>query len=470
MIPSSTPTTYDKALELNLGHTAYGTFAEIGAGQETANWFFRAPATAGTVAKTISAYDMTMSDAIYGRCERYVSRQRLEAMLNHEYGILIERLAPKRGDKSVFFSFCNTVRARAWQDNGECHGWLGIRYQMKPGEPPSEAILHVRLLDARNSDQMDALGVLGVNLIYAVFRHRGHLKRFVESLTDNLAPGRIEIDMLSFGGHGYGFFDNRLCALQLVESGLTEATMFLPTGEVVQPAEALYRRPVLLMRGSFAPVLKLHLSMMEEAHTVFESTLEPEDRGRQVELCEITTHNLLRGSSADPVDPVDFIDRADCLQALGKTVLLTQCAEFHRVAAVLNRCTVQPISIVLSIGLLNELFKPKWSANLAGGLLESFGRLFKSRLSLLVFPWKNRHTGELVTAENFEPPPDCRFLYTHLTSNGKILGVPCPDEGLLRYTGRDMRRMIAAGDESWKQYVPETAHRVAARFQAEQRG
>ena len=464
MTQSTPATTYDKALALNLESRAYGTFAEIGAGQETANWFFRAPATAGTVAKTISAYDMTMSDAIYGHCERYVSRQRLEAMLNHEYGILIERLAPKRGEKSLFFSFCNTVRARAWRDNGECHGWLGIRYQMKPGDPPSDAILHVRLLDGRNSDQMDALGILGVNLIHAVFHHRGHLRRFVESLTDNLAPGRIEIDLLSFGGHGYGFFDNRLCALQLVESGLTEATMFLPTGEVVQPAEMLYRRPVLLMRGSFDPVLKLHLEMMSQARGVFEGQLEESERGRLVELCEITTHNLLRDAAGDPLDPVDFIDRADCLQALGKAVLLTQCAEFHRVAAVLNRCTTSPISILLSIGLLNELFKPKWSANLAGGLLESFGRLFKSRLSLLVFPWKNRHTGELVTADNFQPPADCRYLYEHLTSNGKILPVPCADEGLLRYTGRDLRKMIAGGDASWKDYVPETAHAVAARF------
>ena len=224
------PTAYDKVLELNLDPMVYGTFAEIGAGQETANWFFRASGSAGLVAKTISAYDMTMSDAIYGRADRYVSASRLGAMLDHEYSILLERLAPKRGKETTFFSFCNTVRARGWQDSGECHGWLGLRFQMKPGDPPSDITLHVRLLDAGSIGQMEALGIIGVNLIHSAFHHRGHLKRFVESLLDNLAPGRVEVDLLKFTGHGYGFFDNRLCALQLVESGLTDATMFLPNG------------------------------------------------------------------------------------------------------------------------------------------------------------------------------------------------------------------------------------------------
>ena len=219
-------TTYEKALELNLDPQVYGTFAEIGAGQETGNCFFRASGAAGLVAKTISAYDMTMSDAIYGRAERYVSAARLGSMLDHEYSILLERLGPKRGDNTTFFSFCNTVRARGWQDSGECHGWLGIRFQMKPGDPPSDIILHVRLLDIRTIDQMEALGTIGVNLIHSAFRHRGHLRKFVESLVDNLVSGRVEVDLLKFTGHGYGFFDNRLCALQLVESGLTDATMF----------------------------------------------------------------------------------------------------------------------------------------------------------------------------------------------------------------------------------------------------
>jgi hypothetical protein len=454
------PTTHDKALELNLDPGVYGTFAEIGAGQETGNWFFRASGTAGLVAKTISAYDMTMSDALYGHADRYVSAERLGAMLDHEYSILLDRLGPKRGDATTFFAFCNTVRARGWKDSGECHGWLGVRFQMKPGDPPSDIVLHVRLLDSRTIDQMEALGTVGVNLIHSAFHHRGHLQKFVESLVDNLAAGRVEVDLLKFTGHGYGFFDNRLCALQLVESGLTDATMFLPSGEVVQPAEALYRHPVLLLRGSFDPVMNVHLKMLERARDGFLDALEEQDRGAAIELCEISTHNLLRGRG---VDPVDFLDRADALQSLGKTVLLSRCAEFHRIAAFLNRYTSKPVGIILSIGLLNELFKPKWSDNLAGGLLESFGRLFKEGVTLHVFPWKNRRSGELVTAANFRAPDDSVHLYRHFLENGRIQAIPCEDDKILSFTGRDVCRMITAGDGEWHELVPEVAWTMAER-------
>ena len=455
-----TPTSYDKALELNLDPRIYGTFAEIGAGQETANWFFRVSGTAGLVAKTISAYDMTMSDAIYGRTDRYVSAARLGAMLDHEYSILLERLGPKRGQDTTFFSFCNTVRARGYQDCGECHGWLGIRFQMRPGDPPSDITVHIRLLDALTIDQMEALGIVGLNLIHATFHQRGHLRKFVECLVDNLAPGRVEVDVLKFTGHGYDFFDNRLCALQLVESELTEATMFLPDGEVVQPAEALYKKPVLLLRGSFDPVMKLHLAMLEQAREVFSGMPGVEGSPPAVELCEISMHNLLRGPG---IDPVDFIDRADALQALGRTVLVSNCAEFHRIAAFLNRCTNKPVGIILSIGLLNELFKAKWSENLAGGLLESFGRLFKEGVSLLVYPWKNRRSGELVTADNFLAPENCRHLYQHFVENGRIRGIGCGEETWLTSTGRDVCRMILSGDEAWHTLVPEVAWTMAER-------
>lgn len=455
-----TQTTYDKALELNLDPLVYGTFAEIGAGQETANCFFRASGTAGLVAKTISAYDMTMSDAIYGQADRYVSAPRLASMLDHEYEILLDRLGPKRGKETTFFSFCNTVRARGWKDEGECHGWLGIRFQMKPEDPPSDIIMHVRLLDTRTIDQMEALGTIGVNLIHSAFRHRGHLKKFVESLLDNLVAGRVEVDLLKFTGHGYSFFDNRLCALQLVESGLTDATMFLPSGEVVQPAEALYRHPVLLLRGSFDPVMNVHLQMLDQARSGFVSSLEESDRVAAIELCEISMHNLLRGSG---VDPIDFLDRADALQALGKTVLLSRLPEFHRIAAFLYRYTRKPVGIILSIGLLNELFKPKWSENLAGGLLESFGRLFKEGVSLHVFPWKNRRNGELVTAETFMAPKDSIHLYRHFLVNGRILGIPCDDDETLIYTGRDVCRMIHANDDGWHRLVPKSAWTMAER-------
>ncbi len=459
------PSTYDKALRINLDEEKYGTFAEIGAGQEVANWFFRASATAGTMAKTISAYDMTMSDAIYGKSERYVSRERLNAMLEYEYDLLVERLSKKRGANSTFFSFSNTVRARGYKDTGECHGWLGMMLQLKPGEAPCQIVMHVRLLDEENFDQMEALGIIGVNLIYAAFYHRDCLALFVESLMDGLTNDRVEVDMLKFSGDGFRMIDNRLCHLQLVNSGLTDAAMFLPDGEVVQPAEALYKKPIILLRGSFDPVTNLHLDMLFQTQDAFNKVLADDQRGQAVELCEISMNNLLRKDSDDyaqgDVDHLAFLDRADALQALGKTVLVSRCPEFHRIASYLSRYTTSPIGIVLSIGLLNELFKAKWSEGLAGGILESFGRLFKHGLSLYVYPWGNRKSGELVSAENFRVPEDLRYLYRHFRENGMIHAIPCGDRELLRYTGRDIQRMIAAGDETWKNLVPKQAHKAA---------
>ena len=296
-------------------------------------------------------------------------------MLEYEYDLLEKRLGPTRGAYSTFFSFCNTVRARGYQDTAECHGWLGVRFQLKPETEPCEIVLHVRLLDETNADQMDALGKVGVNLIYAAFYHRESLGTFVASLADNLHSGQVEVDMLRFDGEDFRYVDNRLCALQLVQSGLTEAAMFNKNGEVVQAADVLYKRPILLLRGSFNPVLKLHLDMIRQARSVFTRVMDEPQHERSLELCEISTNNLLRDGV---LDHEEFIDRADALQALGKTVLISSSAEFHRIATYLSRYTAEPIAIILSIGLLNELFKEKWSENLPGGILESFGRLFKT--------------------------------------------------------------------------------------------
>ncbi|MBK1831792.1 TonB-dependent receptor [Verrucomicrobiaceae bacterium R5-34] len=453
-----TPSTYDKALRINLDAEKYGTFAEIGAGQEVGNWFFRVSASAGTVAKTISAYDMTMSDAIYGKAKRYVSRQRVASMLKYEYDLLVERLSAGRGDNTTFFSFCNTVRARGYQDTGECHGWLGIRLQLRPNTDACQILIHVRLLDDENVDQMEALGIIGVNLLYAAFYYRENLVNFTESLMDGLTKERVEVDMLKFSGKGFEMIDNRLCHLQLVRSGLTDAAMFLPDGEVVPPAEALYRKPLILLRGSFEPVTNLHMDMLKQTREVFQQNLPEDQRDATIELCEISMNNLLREGE---VDHLAFIDRADALQALGKTVLISRCPEFHRIASYLSRYTTSPIGIVLSIGLLNELFKEKWSENLAGGILESFGRLFKNELSLYVYPWKNRKTKDLVTAENFQTPENLSHLYTYFREQGLIHPIPCGEDRLLDFTGRDIQRMIAEGDETWKSLVPEQA-RLAA--------
>ena len=444
-----TMTSLEKALQLNLDPSIYGVFAEIGAGQEVANWFFRASASAGTVAKSISAYDMTMSDAIYGKSSRYVSRERVKSMLNHEYQILTERLSADRGDSSTFFSYCNTVRARGYKDTDECHGWMGLRLQTKPGGPAGDILLHVRLLDQENVDQMEALGIVGLNLIHAAFHCRENLETLVSSLIDNLAPGRVEIDMLKFLGKPFQYIDNRICALQLVTEGLTQTAMFQPDGEVVQPAEVLYKRPVLLLRGSFNPVTKLHLDMLEQAEKL------PCSGENALEICEISMNNLLRGE--EQIDYIDFLDRVDALQKLGKTVVISRCAEFYRVVAILRRYTNEPIGVILSIGLLNELFKEKWSQHLDGGILESFGRLFKDQVRLLVSPWKNRKTGNLVTAENFKSPEKFTAFYQFLCSNDYIIDLPCGEPALLDWTPRDLQTMKEQGQAEWKDLVPQEA-------------
>ena len=326
---------------------------------------------------------------------------------------------------------------------------------------PSEILMHIRLLDMENVDQMEVLGVIGTNFIHAAFYHREHLKQFVESLVDNIGEGRVEVDMLKFHGHGFEYVDNRLCALQLVESGLTSTAMFLPDGEVVQPAEALYKRPIMLLRGSFDPVTNLHMDMLNQTREAFFPKLDDGRRERAMELCEISTNNLLRDKAG--LDHVQFLDRADALQALGKTVLVSSCARFHRVASILRRYTTCPLAISLSIGLLHELFKEKWSENLEGGLLESFGRLFKGDLALYVYPWKNRKTGELVTAETFKVNETSTYLYNYFRDNGLINAVECSDENLLKFTGRDVKAMIEAGDETWKDWVPIEAQNSASR-------
>ena len=378
-------------------------------------------------------------------------------MLEYEYDLLEKRLAATRGKDTTFFAFCNTVRARGYQDTDECYGWLGVRFQLKPNTKPCDIVIHVRLLDEANPEQMDALGKIGVNLIYAAFFHRENLSDFVESLADGLASFQVEVDMLRFDGEAFRHIDNRLCALQLVQSGLTDAAMFDKDGNVVPAADTLYKRPILLLRGSFNPVLKLHLDMLRQSNTVFSTVIDDVQKERAIEICEISFNNLLRDGS---VDQKGFLDRADAFKALGKTVLVSNSAEFHRIATYLSRYTKEPIAIILSIGLLNELFKEKWSKNLAGGILESFGRLFKNNVQLYIYPWHNKKSRELVTMENFEAPKNWQLFYQHLIQNDRIRSIGVGDLNLLSMTSRDVLDLIKAGGTDWESWVPKAVHSI----------
>ncbi len=314
--------THQKALQVNLDPCLYGTFAEIGAGQEVARWFFRVGGAAGTIAKAMSAYDMTFSDAIYGTSDRYVSKQRIGAMLDHEFGLLGERLDAKRGDATRFFVFADTVAAKSYARKDDPHGWLGVRFQTAPRAPASQIIVHVRLLDKENVQEQEALGLIGVNLVHGANYLHHDPDALVASLLDNLTAERVEVDMIEFSGPDFAHVDNRLMSLRLVQNGLTHAAMFTAAGEVVQPADALYKKAILIERGSFRPATNVSMDMLRcaQAQFVQEPGMQGEDT---ITVMEMTLKNLI---DADTIDAQDFLDRADILGALGKTVLISNYA------------------------------------------------------------------------------------------------------------------------------------------------
>jgi hypothetical protein len=444
--------THQKALKINLDPRWYGTLAEIGAGQEVVRWFFRVGAAAGTVAKSISAYDMMVSDAIYGSSDRYVSRVRLQAMLDYEFRLNVERLGGKRGDTTAFFAFADTVVARSFKGGNECHGWMGVKFQSRPRDEASQILIHVRMLDTEASLQQEALGVVGVNLLYGAFFLHHEPERLVESLLDKLTTGRIEIDMIEFRGIEFRSVDNRLISLKLVQLGLSGAAMFGPNHEVLQPSEALYKKALLVERGSFRPPTHVNFDMLQCALEKFRA--DPAVAGKEVlPIFELTMRNLLAGG--DDVDRRDFLARADLLAACGMTVLVSDYFEFYRLAAYLAWRTKERIGIVLGAPSLIELFDEKYYAALPGGILESFGRLFKNNLKLYVYPLLNRETGEIVTVENLPVAPDLRKLYGYLADRGSFVALDNFNPDYLSIFSRDVLEKIGAGDDSWESMVPE---------------
>ena len=447
-------TTEQKAFAVNMDLAKYGAFAEIGAGQEVARWFFRAGGAAGTVAKTISAYDMDVSNSFYGKTDRYVSRQRLETMLDYEYGRLQEELDAKRGEKTTFFVFAETVAATSFIRRNEAHGWLGMKFQRRPRTEPSQIIIHVRLLDKENLVQQEALGIVGVNLIYGAFFHYG--TQFITSLLDGVTAQRVEVDLIEFSGPAFQMLDNRLMALELVRYGLTSAAMFTANGEVVQAAEVLYKKAILVERGSFRPVTRVTLDMLNVARARF--VQEPLVQGEPIlELMEMTLKNL---SDEGVIDYADFLDRVDILGSLGKTVLISNYGEHHRLATYLFRHTKKMIGLVMGVGTLREIFDEKYYTDLEGGILESFGRLFKNALKLYVYPLQETAKGPLITAETLDVAPNLQPLYEYLFKNNGIEGLQNVDKTCLPIFSRKVLAKMRQGDASWEIMVPPQVSRL----------
>jgi hypothetical protein len=463
-------TTSQKALTINLDVPKYGTFAEIGAGQEVAREFFQAGGASGTIAKSISAYDMVFSDAIYGKAPRYVSRERLKLMLDHEYQLLIDRLSATRGDHTNFFVFADTVATSNYKGTNEAHGWLGFRFQTEPKGEPSEIVLHVRMWDKEAVLQQQALGIVGVNFIYGALYYRDDLGKLIESLRDNLGMDRIEIDMLRFSGPEFEKCDNRLMSLFLVKFGLTNAVMFGKQGEVLQPSEVLYKKAILVERGSFRPVTHVNVDMLNCATAQF--VQEPLAKGKDmVVLMEITMNNLL---AAGALDAHDFLSRVDLLADIGFTVLISNYSEYYRLTSYFRRYTKEMIGVAMGINNLLEIFNEKYYENLEGGILESFGRLFRNSVKLYIYPMRKeayemyiaqadgkQSVGDhaftssvLINAKNVKIVDHLSNLYAHLLENHYIDCIVGFDIDILNIFSRDVLRRIKEKDPTWETMVP----------------
>ncbi|MDQ3115797.1 MAG: TonB-dependent receptor [Verrucomicrobiota bacterium] len=451
--------TNKKAFQINLDRKRYGTFAEIGAGQEVARRFFKVGGASGTIAKTMSAYDMQFSDAIYGATDRYVSRTRLQTMLDHEYSLLIERLDQKLGDERTFFVFADTVAARSFKQRNESHGWLGMRFQSETRGEPSEIIIHVRMLDEANVDQQEALGIIGVNLIYGAF-YEHQPEKLISSLHENLPPERIQVDMIKFSGPDFAEVDDRLMSLQLVSQGLTDAVMFTADGESVQPAEILHKKAIIVERGSFRPVTYATNDMLEGARDVFlkQPGAKEEDL---VVLMEMTLENLL---SEGQLNHADFLARVDILGSLGRTVLISKFGEYYRLASYLSRYTDRMVALVMGLPSLHEIFDEKYYLNLEGGILEALGRMFKSGLNLFVYPMEDEKTGELLTATQLQVAPNLHHLYQYLIENGFIQEITQFQRQYLKIFPPEVLAKMRTGDPAWERLVPpEVSEMIKAR-------
>ena len=467
-------TTNGKALTVNLDPLVYGTFAEIGAGQETARNFFQAGGAAGTIAKTISAYDMTFSDQIYGKSKRYVSRERLLTMLETEYQVLLQRLGESEKERQ-FFTFANTVKTKPYRGPNDAHGWLGIRFQPKPNDKPSSIVLHARIWDDDSLDQQHAIGILGTNLIYGAFYFRHNPEDLIESLVDNLGPNRIEVDLIRFDGPEFESIDNRIMNLHLVRKGLTQAVIFSPEGKVELAANALYKKAVLVERGSFRPVTKVNVNMLKCAGAQFIQEPSVSDKNIIV-LAEITMKNL---QASGQIDYEDFLHRIDSLGTTGNFTLISNYFEFYRLSQYFRQYTKEMIGIAMGINNLLEVFNEKYYPHLPGGILESFGRLFRNSVKLYIYPMKQkayRHylesqqpdseseqaTGSegiagdlLITCENLRVENPITHLYQHLLGNGYIEHIRGIDESLMDIFSRDILDKISKQDASWETMVPD---------------
>ncbi len=448
------PSIKAKTLRINLNPDIYGTFAEIGAGQETARHFFRSGGASGTIAKAMSAYDKDFSDAIYGIEEdgRYVTQARLKTMLSHEMNLMEERISREKHPERLFFSYANTVATIDFSKRYKGHGWVGIRYQLDPNQKEfDEIILHIRFKQNEARLQQETLGTLGVNLIYGAFYKYHKPRKMLKYLYDHIDKDTVEIDMVNFNGPSFKDVDNRLMSLQLIRNDMTDAVMFGPDGNNVLPAAVLYKKNILALRGSFRPVTKVNLDMFEKSHDIF--IRDPQvDQDNSIVIFEITLSNL---KASGEIDEQDFMDRAELLCSLGHSVMISKFQEYYKLVEYLHNYTKNRIGLTMGVNNLVDIFDEKYYRHLSGGILEAFGKLFFKDLQVYLYPMKNTETGQVMTSNNVKVHPRMKELYKFFKYNGKVMDIIDYEPEIMHIFSRDVLKRIINGEEGWEKMLPE---------------
>ena len=448
----SVPSLKDKALRINLNENIYGTFAEIGAGQETVRHFFFFGGASGTIAKAMSAYDKSFSDAIYGieGDRRYVTENRLRKMLAHEVRLIEERISREENPNKMFFSYANTVTTIDFARRYKGHGWVGVRYQINPNEPYNEIILHIRFKEIDARLQQETLGKLGTNLIYGAFYKHNQPKKLLRYLYDHINKDQLEIDTINFSGPVFSDVDNRLMSLQLVKNGMTDAVMFSPDGNNVLPARVLYKKNILAFRGSFRPVTRVNVDMYENSFEMFKKENKVDPDKTQV-VFEITLSNLR--ASGGEIDEQDFMDRARLLCSLGQTVLISNFQEYYKLVEYFSLYSRKRMVLSMGVNNLIDIFDHKYYQHLSGGILEAFSKLFHKDLKIYLYPMMS-DDGTLITSENLKVHPRMKELYKFFKYTGKLVDIKNYDPEILNIFSRKVLKMINSGEKGWEPLLP----------------
>ena len=448
------PSIKAKTLRINLNPDIYGTFAEIGAGQETARWFFRSGGASGTIAKAMSAYDKSFSDAVYGveSAGRYVTQSRLKKMLSHEMHLMEERISRDENPDKLFFTYANTVATIDFSKRYKGHGWVGIRFQLDPNQKEfDEIILHVRFKQNEARLQQETLGIVGVNLIYGAFYKYNKPRKLLKYLYDHIDRDTLEIDMVNFSGPNFKNVDNRLMSLQLIRNDMTDAVMFGPDGNNLLPAAILYKKNILALRGSFRPVTKVNMEMFEKSYEIF--IRDPAvDEDNSIVIFEITLSNL---RASGEIDESDFMDRAKLLCSLGHSVMISKFQEYYKLVEYFNNYTKAKIGLTMGVNNLVDIFDEKYYRHLSGGILEAFGKLFFKELIVYLYPMKNPETGQIMTSNNVKVHPRMKELYKFFKYNGKVMDIIDYDPEIMGIFSRDVLKKIQNGESGWEEMLPE---------------